>query len=195
MNSEEENVRKFQLQRAAKFAEIAEKRAAEVPDAEADKLKGKAVSAQYPDAVLDYFDAGYDEEGVAFEEGYTCVLEESECFIRCIGTFPHGDPSSDLEFGLWVELSEADFTRYLAGEDDEKAYASFQAEGTLANDWPLYPGSAGSKVEIRVIDAGAKPFITRIACEDAELNLGLKPMDEAKKRHFRKRLIVAGYSG
>lgn len=191
---QDENIRKFQAERAEKLKEIEAKRVAEISDASADALKGKAVSAEYPDAVLEYFDSVYDEEGVDFEEGYVAVLEEEEFFIRCIGTFPHGDVASDLEFGLWVEISEEDFKRYLAGEEDEATYASFKAEGTLANIWPLFPESGGAKVEIRVLDPNAKPFITRIESPYAELNAGLSPVNEAKKRIYRKRLIVAGYT-
>lgn len=74
-----------------------------------------------------------------------CVItypDQTDRFIRCTLTQKVNDYCEDLEYGLWVSLSEKSFDDYADNFDNEQHETSYF--GWLSNDLPGYDFETGS---------------------------------------------------
>src|SRR3989344_3098244 len=120
--------------------------------------QSKDIVAQYPDEFSELSVKG-DEPGVWLAG--TLGLDD-RYFIHARATLPLKDTSSELGFGLWVEVDKEDFDRYLRAENDDEKYKSFVAKGKLANNWPGFEDTIGLKVTFRTIFPDEKVYITEV---------------------------------
>ena len=67
--------------------------------------------------------------------------DQTDRFIRCTLTQKVIDHCEDLEYGLWVSLSEKSFTNYLENFENEQHETMYF--GWLSNDLPEYDFSEG----------------------------------------------------
>jgi len=125
--------------------------------------------AQTPQPILEYRESGGDEREVVVEKGFVAAIQEKKYFIHCAATLPIKEFESDLGFGLWVEVSRDDFFRYYKAQEDDNLYREFECKGILANDWPLFPGTCGDDVFIKVVSLHSKIRIVNIESSDVEL--------------------------
>jgi hypothetical protein len=80
-----------------------------------------------------------DKENIAELSNDFCVIhhtDQTDRFIRCTLTQKVIDHCEDLEYGLWVSLSEKSFTDYKDNFHNEGHTASYF--GWLSNDLPDY---------------------------------------------------------
>jgi len=79
-------------------------------------------------------------------------------FIRCLLEFPFNEQSGYYGWGIWVEVPEATFHRYLAlYEQDASGEPSLP--GAIANVLPGYPPTSGLPVTIQFQDAASRPTV------------------------------------
>ncbi len=81
----------------------------------------------------------YDKENIAELKSDTCIIEypnQIDRFIRCTLTQMVNDHCEDLEYGLWVSLSEKSFQDYIENFDNENHEVEYF--GWLCNDIPEY---------------------------------------------------------
>ena len=74
-----------------------------------------------------------------------CIIkhaDQTDRFIRCTLTQKVNDHCEDLEYGLWVSLSEKSFQDYSDNFDNENHVTKYF--GWLSNDLPDYDFSEGS---------------------------------------------------
>lgn len=140
--------------------------------------------------IIEYQQSGRDDEEIIVEPGYMAAINGENYFIYCVATLPVKDFSSELEFGLWVELSREDFFRYKDALSNDEVYSLFEAEGYLMNDWPGFPGTLGDVVRVKVINARQKPFIIDIEPSDVELSkyLAMGSMTDQIKQNVKMRI-------
>lgn len=151
--------------------------------------QNKAIVASLPDLILEYQKNGRDDEEIIIEDGYVSAINGKNYFIHIVATIPVKEYSSDLEFGLWVEVSREDFFKYVIAKED-KIYANFEATAYLANDWPGFPNTCGDQVQIKVLDVKSKPQIINIQPSDIELAKYIEAgsVDEKAKGLLEKRI-------
>lgn len=146
--------------------------------------------AQLPVPIMEYQKSNGDMSLVKVEPGLVAKISDQSYFIHCAATLPIKDTASDLGFGLWVEVSKDDFLRYTKAQQNDQEYAMFSCQGTLANNWPLFPGTYGDSVVIKVVEPTQKPFIVDIEPSDAELTHYKEPgsLNQHQKESLRKRI-------
>jgi hypothetical protein len=85
-----------------------------------------------------------------------CSIDQERYFIRGVLFVPLTGRSNSWGIGVWAEVGNRDFTRYL---DLYSVDASGQApfRGTLANELKVIPGVFGSRLEIRFGSASERP--------------------------------------
>jgi hypothetical protein len=79
-------------------------------------------------------------------------------FIRCILELPFSEQSGYYGWGIWVELSESSFYRYveLYDEDGSSEPVVF---GHIANEIPAYPSTLGLAVTVQFQDSTSRPTV------------------------------------
>lgn len=80
-----------------------------------------------------------DKEKIAEIDSDFCIIKHSDQtdrFIRCTLTQKVNDHCEDLEYGLWVSLSEKSFDNYADNYDNENHETKYF--GWLCNDIPEY---------------------------------------------------------
>ena len=152
--------------------------------------KPQAIVADLPEPILEYQRSGRTDEEILIEPGLMAVINGKNYFIRCVATLPVKDFTSDLEFGLWVELTRDDFFKYKDALDDDEKYKSFEARGYLMNMWPAFPGTLGDDVAVKVVNVNEKPFIVDINPSDVELGkyIEVGSMSDVIKQNVRMRI-------
>ena len=118
------------------------------------------------------------------------VINGKNYFIRCVATLLVKDFNSDLEFGLWVELTREDFFKYKDALDNDEKYTAFEAHGYHMNTWSGFPGTLGDDVTIKVVNLNEKPFIVDINPSDVELGkyIEVGSLSYVVKQNVRKRI-------
>ena len=91
-----------------------------------------------------------------------CVIthnEQTDRFIRTTLTIPITDACEDLDYGIWVSLSEKSFNEYKSEfKNNVKGKTYF---GMISNEIPDYEESTlGLHVNVNVRDGGLRPEIT-----------------------------------
>jgi len=120
------------------------------------------IVAQLPNAILMYKHLQGDfPSDMEYEPGFICAWD-NHFFIHTRATLPLYDHTNGIGFGLWVEVSQEDYQKYLQASGDDNLYKDFIAKGTLANDWPGFENMAGIGVTIRTVSSEEKPYITEV---------------------------------
>jgi hypothetical protein len=95
--------------------------------------------------------------GVLGEE--QCVLDEEYFFVRARILVPVHDVSTDLEWGVWVSLSEENFKRMselweTQGRETEPPYF-----GWISTELPGYPSTINLKSRVHTRPVGVRPIV------------------------------------
>ena len=85
------------------------------------------------------------------------VLDDRRFFIRTVMDVPIAGSAEAFSWGVWVELSEGDFSTYV--KTSENNAAGISCQGQLANSLPPYPGCLGLPVSVKPRAANLRPQI------------------------------------
>lgn len=152
--------------------------------------------AQLPEPILQLMRLG-GQEGQDFtvEKGFIAEIPDKEYFIHCRAMLPLKDLKSGVGFGLWVSIPKADFELYLRAVDDDDLYRRYVVVGSLANDWPGFPGTYGDRVKVRTVHLAEKVYITEYLSEPQDVlmrvSLLAQPDDFDNKERIRE--LAMGY--
>lgn len=94
--------------------------------------------------------ARWDADRCQFGERY---------FIRCVLFIPFQSLDGSYGWGVWVEVSERDFYRYVELFSSD-ARSEPPICGTVANDIPCYDGALGLPVSVQFGTATSRPTVT-----------------------------------
>jgi hypothetical protein len=88
------------------------------------------------------------------------VLDGAAFFCRALLPIPIGE-GEEFRYGVWLEVSQADFERILEAWHDEEAYRTLRFRAALANALaPWGDRTLGAAVDVATRDAGARPWVT-----------------------------------
>jgi hypothetical protein len=89
----------------------------------------------------------------------TCVIDDSDFFVRVCLPIPIRGTSAEFVWGVWVSLSEANFGRYLEmyGVDPPEGEGPYF--GWFSNTLPGYPETLTLKTDVHLQKAGKRPRI------------------------------------
>jgi hypothetical protein len=100
-----------------------------------------------------------DKNEIAEISSDFCIIrhpEQTDRFIRAVMTIQINDACENLEYGLWVSLSEksyVDYEEYFKKDREEKTYF-----GTICNEVPCYEKSSiGLHVSVSTRNGGIRP--------------------------------------
>lgn len=114
-----------------------------------------ALACQVPDVLLRVRPAERAERVLLNSD--LAVLDGKQFFIRVCMDTPIQDSEEFFNWGFWVEVSEADFGRYIKADESNETCAPFN--GTLANALPFYEESLGVPVLVRPQEEGLRPVV------------------------------------
>jgi hypothetical protein len=101
-----------------------------------------------------------DKQNIAELTSDFCTIthpNQTDRFIRCTLTQKVIDHCEDLEYGLWVSLSEKSFKDYSDNFDNENHEAKYF--GWLCNDLPDYEFPESIPTTIFTRTSGSRPYI------------------------------------
>jgi len=159
----------------------------------------KDVVAEYPDEIADYKKLKGDIPAeVKFEKGFFCIWENkfTRYFIHTRATLPLKDINGGIGFGLWVELTQEDFDKFMKAQEGDKLYADFMAEGTLANNWPGFENVNFLKVVVKGVKPDQKPYIWEVKVDDTVdpvFRMALLTQKDDVKRQEEIRALVQAW--
>lgn len=107
-----------------------------------------------------YWLSGEEKEEIAVIDEDFCVIkypEEVARFIRCVLFQKVNDHCQDLEYGLWVSLSEKSFQDYLENFDNENHEKEYF--GWLSNDISGYEFSESIPTTVVTQKGNSRPVI------------------------------------
>jgi hypothetical protein len=93
-----------------------------------------------------------------------CVLDE-RCFIRVVLLVPVRGEGRDFGWGVWVEVSQADYSRYKQLWDSPDQRHEPRFAGHLANALPACGAALGLRLWVHLESAAERPSVT--IAEDA----------------------------
>ena len=79
-------------------------------------------------------------------------------FIRCILTLPFTEQPDYYAWGVWAEIVESDFWRYIELYDKD-GRAEPPIFGSIANAIPGYTSTIGLAVQVQLQDAKSRPTV------------------------------------
>lgn len=115
----------------------------------------------------------------------------SRFFIRCILKVPFNEQPEYYGWGVWVEVAESDFYRYVELFDKDGS-AERSVPGTLANAMPGYPPTLGLTVDVQFQDSTSRPTI---AVPTGEHPLAAEQAKGVDNRRYHQILEATGSSG
>ncbi|WP_166213112.1 DUF2199 domain-containing protein [Cognatiluteimonas telluris] len=83
----------------------------------------------------------------------------SRFFIRCILKLPFNEQSGYYGWGVWIEVAEPDFYRYVELYDKDGS-AEPPVHGTIANSIPGYPPTLGLPVVVQFQASTSRPSVS-----------------------------------
>jgi len=155
----------------------------------------KDIVAQLPDEIARYKKVnGKLPDDLDYEPGFFCVWNKERFFIHTRATLPIRDIENGVGFGLWVEVSKQDFNKYAEAQKDDEKYKQFQAEGTLANEWPGFENIFGVKVLLKTVRVNEKVYIREVFLDkprDPLFEVALLTSSQNKKgKQMIKKLVT-----
>ncbi|MFN8521615.1 MAG: DUF2199 domain-containing protein [Chloroflexota bacterium] len=103
-------------------------------------------------------------------------------FIRCLLPVPFVHREGRFGWGVWAEVAESDFRRYVSLYDDD-ASGEPAVRGRMANALAPYPESKGLPVWVQFQTATQRPTLTLVA--DSRVRLAVdqrEGIDDARHR-------------
>lgn len=148
------------------------------------------IVAQLPDPILQLQRLGGKEGSDFFvEKGFIAEIPNKEFFIHARAMLPLKDFRTGVGFGLWVSIPREDFDLYKRAVDDDHLYHRFLTVGSLANDWPGFPGTYRDRVRVRTVFLNEKVYITEYLSEPKDVlmrrSLLATPDDQDTKDHIQ----------
>lgn len=89
-------------------------------------------------------------------------------FIRCILKLPFNEQPGYYGWGVWVELSESSFYRYVELYDEDGS-SEPAVPGHIANEIPAYPSTLGLLVTVQFQSSTSRPTVYVPATSDHPL--------------------------
>jgi hypothetical protein len=88
------------------------------------------------------------------------ALDGEAFFVRGLLPVPL-EANDEFRYGVWLEVSQADFERILQAWNDEQAYATLRFQATLANAIaPWGERTLATTVAVSTRDAGTRPWVS-----------------------------------
>lgn len=85
-------------------------------------------------------------------------------FIRCLLKLPFNEQPDYYGWGIWIEVAEPDFYRYVEFYDNDGS-AEPPVPGTVANAIPGYPPTLGLPVLVQFQNSTSRPSVTVTATD------------------------------
>lgn len=127
------------------------------------KDKTHDIVANYPKEISDYQHVnGKLPEEFDYERGVFCVWNKKRFFIHVRAVLPLKALENGVGFGLWVEITKKDFSKYAESLENDGLYRNIKIEGKLANEWPGFESMFGSRVTARCVKLEDKLYITEV---------------------------------
>ena len=82
----------------------------------------------------------------------------SRFFIRCVLKLPFNEQPGYCGWGVWVEVAESDFYRYVELYDKDGS-SEPSVPGALANAMPGYPDTLGLPVLVQFQSSTSRPLV------------------------------------
>jgi hypothetical protein len=98
----------------------------------------------------------------------SAVLDGERWFVRGLLELPIEDEEGYFGYGVWVEVSEADFAALAELWHDEDGWRQEPFAGTLANELVPHEGTLGLPLRLRLRDVSLLPLVE---LDDAEHEL------------------------
>ncbi|MET1023777.1 MAG: DUF2199 domain-containing protein [Pseudoxanthomonas sp.] len=111
-----------------------------------------------------------------------CQLGE-RFFIRCILEIPFTEQAGYYGWGVWVELAEVDFWRYIELYDKDGSREP-QVSGAIANAIPAYPSTLELPVTVQFQSSTSRPTVHLLA--DSQHPLALEQCDGIDSRRYHE---------
>lgn len=122
-----------------------------------DQLPALAFNAPYYYAIL----KEEDKENIAECSSDFCIIrheDQTDRFIRTVMTIQVNDACEDLDYGIWVSVSEKTFDEYKANFNKDHIETTYF--GMICNEIPDYEASTlGLYVNVNTQDGGVRPEI------------------------------------
>ncbi|ATR79066.1 DUF2199 domain-containing protein [Moraxella osloensis] len=112
-------------------------------------------------------------------------------FIRCLLKIPFNEQPDYYGWGVWVEVAEQDFDRYIELYDKDGS-SEPSVSGTIANSVPGYPPTLGLAVDVQFQDSTSRPSVAVLASAHPlaeEQSIGID------NRRYHEILAVTGSVG
>jgi hypothetical protein len=145
------------------------------------------IVAQYPNLILDLMDS--HDQSFEYEAGFTAKTDNGHFFIHCRAVLPLKDIDNGIGFGIWVEVDQSAYEKYVEVVDVDDKYKDFVADGFLAHDWPGFPETEGLKVKIRPIRVEEKVYITEVLETPADIALEMAHQMSPDDTHQKELLL------
>ncbi|MBD8874523.1 DUF2199 domain-containing protein [Rhodanobacter sp. DHB23] len=117
-----------------------------------------------------------------------CQLGE-RCFIRCVLRIPFQSRTGSYGWGIWVEVSERDFYRYVELYSED-ARSEPPIDGIVANGIPCHDGSLGLAVSVQFGTAQHRPTV--IASPDGGHSLAIEQKQGMSNERYHEVLVATG---
>jgi hypothetical protein len=115
-----------------------------------------------------------------------CRLGE-RYFFRGVLFVPFNEQAGEFGWGVWVEVSEDAFQRYVALYDAD-GRSEPPVSGTIANDIPTYPATLGLPVRVQFQTSSSRPIF--LLAEDNEHPLAVEQAKGMSHRRYHEILAV-----
>jgi len=112
-------------------------------------------------------------------------------FIRCLLKLPFNEQPDYYGWGVWVEVAEPDFYRYVELYDKDGS-AEPRVPGAIANEMPGYPHSLGLHVFVQFQASTSRPSIT-VAAKNHPL--AAEQSNGIDNRRYHQILVATGSLG
>lgn len=88
-----------------------------------------------------------------------CVIDENRFFLRAVMHLPIAGYEDQFGFGVWAEISDADFRTYFQNFDNARNSHLGPFDGEIANALPGFPETSGLSCRVHLQDSGRRPYI------------------------------------
>ena len=112
-------------------------------------------------------------------------------FIRCLLKLPFNEQPDYYGWGVWVEVAEPDFNRYVEIYEKDGS-ADPPVPGTIANAMPGYPPTLGLPAVVQFQSSSSRPTVAVSASDHpiaAEQSTGID------NRRYHEILVATGSTG
>lgn len=112
-------------------------------------------------------------------------------FIRCFLKLPFNEQPGYYGWGVWVEVAETDFYRYVELYDEDGS-AEPPVPGTVANAIPGYPSTLGLPVAVQFQASTSRPSVAVAANSHP---IATEQSEGIANRRYHEILVATGALG